>query len=76
MPIPVCQRISRKNPDTGKQFENDFSPHTLRHVAAVYWLWERGKSARAVADVLGHGSTTMTLSVYGERGSRLDEFAD
>jgi len=48
----------------------------LRHVAAVYWLWERKKSARAVSDMLGHGNTHITLSVYGDRGSRLNEFDD
>lgn len=64
------------DPEGGKEVVNDYSPHTLRHVAAVYWLWDRGKSARAVAEVLGHGSTTITLSVYGERGTRLDEFAE
>mgnify|MGYP000143650252 FL=1 len=53
-----------------------FTPHVLRHVAAVYWLWERKKSARAVSDMLGHGNTHITLSVYGDRGSRLDEFDD
>ena len=59
--------------DDGK---NTFTFHVLRHCAAVYWLWDIGVSARAVSDVLGHGNTQITLTVYGERGSRLDEFRD
>ena len=54
--------------------KNVFTFHILRHCAAVYWLWDRGVSARAVSDVLGHGSSQITLAIYGERGSRLSEF--
>ncbi len=57
-----------------KDDKNVFTFHILRHCAAVYWLWDRGVSARAVSDVLGHGSSQITLAIYGERGSRLSEF--
>ncbi len=38
--------------------------HTLRHSAAVAWL-EAGVHIRAVADLLGHSSVSITGDVYG-----------
>ena len=38
--------------------------HTLRHSAAVRWL-ERGVHIKAVADLLGHSSISITGDVYG-----------
>lgn len=38
--------------------------HTLRHSAAVAWL-EQGVHIKAVADLLGHSSTSVTGDVYG-----------
>lgn len=38
--------------------------HTLRHTVATERL-ERGVHARAVADILGHASTQVTLDIYG-----------
>jgi integrase len=38
--------------------------HTLRHSAAVAWL-EAGVHIRAVADLLGHSSISITGDVYG-----------
>ncbi len=38
--------------------------HTLRHTVATELL-ERGVHARAVADILGHASTQVTLDIYG-----------
>ncbi len=38
--------------------------HTLRHSAAVAWL-ENGVHIKAVADLLGHSSISITGDVYG-----------
>ncbi len=38
--------------------------HTLRHSAAVAWL-EAGVDIKAVADLLGHSSVSITGDVYG-----------
>ena len=38
--------------------------HTLRHGAAVAWL-EAGVHIKAVADLLGHGSISITGDIYG-----------
>jgi integrase len=38
--------------------------HTLRHSAAVAWL-ESGVHIKAVADLLGHSSISITGDVYG-----------
>jgi len=38
--------------------------HTLRHAAAVGWL-EAGVHIKAVADLLGHSSISITGDVYG-----------
>ncbi len=38
--------------------------HTLRHSAAVSWL-EAGVHIKAVADLLGHSSISVTGDVYG-----------
>lgn len=38
--------------------------HTLRHSAAVAWL-EAGVHVRAVADLLGHSSISITGDIYG-----------
>jgi integrase len=38
--------------------------HTLRHSAAVAWL-EAGVHIKAVADLLGHSSISVTGDVYG-----------
>jgi integrase len=38
--------------------------HTLRHFAAVSWL-EPGVHIKAVADLLGHSSISITGDVYG-----------
>ncbi|MBV8349697.1 MAG: tyrosine-type recombinase/integrase, partial [Mycolicibacterium sp.] len=38
--------------------------HTLRHSAAVGWL-EAGVHIKAVADLLGHASISITGDVYG-----------
>jgi integrase len=38
--------------------------HTLRHSAAVGWL-EAGVHIKAVADMLGHSSISITGDIYG-----------
>jgi integrase len=38
--------------------------HTLRHSIAVGWL-ESGIHIKAVADLLGHSSTSITGDIYG-----------
>ena len=38
--------------------------HTLRHSAAVSWL-EAGVHIKAVADMLGHSSISITGDIYG-----------
>jgi integrase len=38
--------------------------HTLRHSAAVGWL-EQGVQIKAVADLLGHSSISITGDIYG-----------
>jgi integrase len=38
--------------------------HTLRHSAAVAWL-EAGVHIKAVADLLGHSSISITGDIYG-----------
>jgi hypothetical protein len=38
--------------------------HTLRHAAAVAWL-EAGVQIKAVADLLGHSSISVTDDTYG-----------
>jgi integrase len=38
--------------------------HTLRHSAAVAWL-ESGTHIKAVADLLGHSSVSITGDIYG-----------
>lgn len=38
--------------------------HTLRHSAAVAWL-ENGVHIKAVADLLGHSSISVTGDIYG-----------
>jgi integrase len=42
----------------------DIGVHTLRHSAAVAWL-ESGVHIKAVADLLGHSSISITGDVYG-----------
>jgi integrase len=42
----------------------DVVVHTLRHSAAVAWL-ESGVHIKAVADLLGHGSISVTGDIYG-----------
>jgi integrase len=42
----------------------DVGVHTLRHSAAMSWL-ESGVHIRAVADLLGHSSISITGDVYG-----------
>jgi len=43
---------------------DDVGVHTLRHSAAVAWL-ESGVHIKAVADLLGHSSISITGDVYG-----------
>ena len=43
---------------------SDIGVHTLRHSAAVAWL-ESGVHIKAVADLLGHSSITITGDIYG-----------
>jgi integrase len=43
---------------------SDVGVHTLRHSAAVDWL-EAGVHIKAVADLLGHSSISITGDVYG-----------
>ena len=38
--------------------------HTLRHSAAVSWL-EAGVHIKAVSDLLGHSSISITGDIYG-----------
>jgi site-specific recombinase XerD len=40
--------------------------HTLRHSAAVGWL-ESGVHIKAIADLLGHSSISITGDIYGHR---------
>ena len=49
--------------------------HDLRHVFCGYYLWDKQKSPRAVADAAGHSSVSVTLNVYGSAGvaERLNE---
>jgi integrase len=42
----------------------DVGVHTLRHSAAVAWL-EAGVHIKAVADLLGHSSISITGDIYG-----------
>jgi len=42
----------------------DIGVHTLRHSAAVAWL-ESGVHIKAVADLLGHSSISITGDVHG-----------
>ncbi len=42
--------------------------HSLRHVFCTYYLWDLGKSPRAVADAAGHSSVSVTLNLYGGAG--------
>ena len=42
----------------------DVGVHTLRHSAAVTWL-ENGTHIKAVADLLGHSSISVTGDIYG-----------
>jgi integrase len=42
----------------------DAGVHTLRHSVAVAWL-EAGVHIKAVADLLGHSSISVTGDVYG-----------
>lgn len=42
----------------------DVGAHTLRHSAATAWL-EGGVHIKAVADLLGHGSISITGDLYG-----------
>lgn len=42
--------------------------HTLRHSAAVHWL-EDGVHIKAVADLLGHYSISVTGDIYGHTSS-------
>jgi site-specific recombinase XerD len=42
----------------------DVGVHTLRHSVAVGWL-ESGVHIKAVADLLGHSSISITGDVYG-----------
>jgi len=48
--------------------------HSLRHVFCTYYLWDLGRSPRAVADAAGHSSVSVTLNLYGGSGvhERLD----
>jgi integrase len=43
---------------------DDVGVHTLRHSAAVTWL-ENGTHIKAVADLLGHSSISVTGDIYG-----------
>lgn len=43
---------------------SDVGAHTLRHSAATAWL-EGGIHIKAVADLLGHGSISITGDLYG-----------
>jgi integrase len=43
---------------------NNVKTHTLRHSAAVAWL-ESGVHIKAVSDLLGHSSISITGDVYG-----------
>ncbi|MGK8466263.1 site-specific integrase [Nocardia cyriacigeorgica] len=43
---------------------DNIGPHTLRHSAAVAWL-EAGVHIKAVADLLGHSSISITGDIYG-----------
>ncbi|SLH43665.1 phage integrase family protein [Mycobacteroides abscessus subsp. massiliense] len=43
---------------------SDVGAHTLRHSAATAWL-ESGVHIKAVADLLGHGSISITGDLYG-----------
>ena len=43
---------------------DDVGAHTLRHSAATAWL-EGGIHIKAVADLLGHGSISITGDLYG-----------
>jgi integrase len=43
---------------------DDVGVHTLRHSAAVAWL-EAGVHIKAVADLLGHSSISITGDIYG-----------
>lgn len=40
------------------------TPHSLRHSAATMWL-ESGTHIKAVSDLLGHSSISITGDVYG-----------
>jgi integrase len=42
----------------------DIGVHTLRHSAVVAWL-ESGVHIKAVADLLGHSSISVTGDIYG-----------
>jgi integrase len=58
----------------------DVGVHTLRHCAAVAWL-EAGVHIKAVADLLGHSSISITGDVYGHTSdstarSAVDALAD
>jgi site-specific recombinase XerD len=58
----------------------DIGTHTLRHSAAVAWL-EKGVHIRAVADLLGHSSISVTGDVYGHTSddtarTAVDDLAD
>ena len=42
----------------------DVGVHTMRHSAATAWL-ESGVHIKAVADLLGHSSISITGDIYG-----------
>ena len=44
--------------------------HSLRHVFCTYYMWDLGRSPRAVADAAGHSSVSVTLNLYGGAGVR------
>ncbi len=48
----------------GKAGVEGIGVHTLRHSAAVAWL-EAGVHIKAVADLLGHSSISITGDIYG-----------
>ena len=53
----------------------EVTPHVLRHTAAS-WAITAGADVKAVQEMLGHASATMTLDLYGHLWSRrLDEVA-
>ncbi len=64
-PRPSGSRKLRALKTAAKAAEVDgVGVHTLRHSAAVGWL-ESGVHIKAVADLLGHSSISITGDIYG-----------